>query len=196
MQALGAYGFRGFYERKSHFLKSVPYAIANLERLLQSVKLPVELPALNDAWKHLIHSTYLRQLGESKGQLVVRIQSFSYKWGLPWDEKGNGGGFVFDCRSLPNPGRYPEYMNSTGNDEDVISFLKREEDVSSFLQNVYNIIEQAVMNYQKRKFTDLLVAFGCTGGQHRSVYCANQLSDFLRDKYKIEVEVVHRELER
>jgi hypothetical protein len=196
MQALGAYGFRGFYERKSHFLKSVPYAIRNLERLLQSVKLPVELPALTEAWKRLIHSTYLRQLGESKGELRVRIQSFSYKWGTPWDEKGHGGGFVLDCRSLPNPGRYPEYMNSTGNDEDVISFLKSEEDVSSFLQNVYKIIDQVVVNYQTRNFTDLMVAFGCTGGQHRSVYCANQLSNYLRKKYKIKVEVRHRELER
>ena len=196
MQALGAYGFRGFYERKSHFLKSVPYAIRNLEILLNSVKLPVDLPALTDAWSRLIRSTYLRQLKDTDLRLTVRIKSFSYKRGIPRDEKGHGGGFVLDCRALPNPGRYPKYVNSTGNDEDVITFLKSREDVSIFLQNVFIIIDQAVMNYQKRNFTDLMVAFGCTGGQHRSVYCANQLSSYLREKYKIEVEVRHHELER
>lgn len=195
MQALGAYGFRGIYERKSHFLKSVPYAIRNLELLLRTVKLPIALPELTDAWNHLIQSTDLRQLTDTKLRLIVRIQSFSYKRGIPWDEKGHGGGFVLDCRSLPNPGRYPEYINSTGNDENVIAFLKKEESISNFLHNVFKIIDQAVSNYQKRNFTDLMIAFGCTGGQHRSVYCANQLSDYLRKKYKIEVEVRHRELE-
>lgn len=195
MQALGAYGFRGFYERKSHFLKSVPYAIRNLEILLHTVKLPVELPALTDAWSRLIRSTFLRQLGDVDLRLIVRIQSFSYKRGIPWDEKGHGGGFVLDCRALPNPGRYPEYATSTGNDENVITFLQKEEDVSLFLKNVFEIIDQAVMNYQKRNFTDLMVAFGCTGGQHRSVYCANQLNNYLKEKYKIDVEVRHREQE-
>jgi aminoglycoside/choline kinase family phosphotransferase len=195
MQALGAYGFRGFYERKSHFLKSVPYAIRNLEILLHHVKLPVEIPALTDAWSHLIRSTYLRQLGDADLGLIVRIQSFSYKRGIPWDEKGHGGGFVFDCRALPNPGRYPEYVNSTGSDEDVIVFLKKEEDVSHFLTHVFEIVDQAVLSYQKRNFTDLMVAFGCTGGQHRSVYCSNQLSKYIKEKHNIDVEVRHRELE-
>jgi hypothetical protein len=195
MQALGAYGFRGFYERKAHFLKSVPYAIRNLEILLHTIKLPVEVPALTEAWSHLVRSTYLRQLGDADLRLIVRIQSFSYKRGIPWDEKGHGGGFVLDCRALPNPGRYPEYARSTGNDEDVITFLKKEHDVSLFLRHVYQIVDQAVMNYQKRNFTDLMIAFGCTGGQHRSVYCANQLSTYLKEKYKIDVEVRHREIE-
>jgi len=123
MQALGAYGFRGFYERKSHFLKSVPYAIRNLEILLQTVRLPVELPALVEAWGKLVRSTFLRQLGDVDLRLTARIQSFSYKRGIPWDDRGHGGGFVFDCRALPNPGRYPEYANSTGNDQDVIAFF-------------------------------------------------------------------------
>jgi len=195
MQALGAYGFRGFYERKSHFLKSVPYAIRNLEILLHTVKLPVELPPLTDAWSRLIRSTFLRQLGEADLRLIVRIQSFSYKRGIPWDEKGHGGGFVFDCRALPNPGRYPEFADFTGNDKDVITFLRKEEDVSGYLNNVFEIIDQAVLNYQRRNFTDLMVAFGCTGGQHRSVYCTNQLNAYLKEKYKIDVEVRHRELE-
>jgi len=195
MQALGAYGFRGFYERKSHFLKSVPYAIRNLEILLHQVKLPIELPALTDAWSRLIRSTYLRQLGDADLRLIVRIQSFSYKRGIPWDEKGHGGGFVLDCRALPNPGRYPEYVDSTGSDENVISFLKKEEDISVFLRHVFEIIDQAVLTYQKRNFTDLMVAFGCTGGQHRSVYCANQLNKYIKEKHNIHVEVRHRELE-
>jgi aminoglycoside/choline kinase family phosphotransferase len=195
MQALGAYGFRGFYERKSHFLKSVPYAIRNLEILLHQVNLPIELPALTDAWSRLIRSTYLRQLGDADLRLIVRIQSFSYKRGIPWDDKGHGGGFVLDCRALPNPGRHSEYANSTGNDEDVITYLEKEKDVPVFLSHVFEIIDQAVMNYQERNFTDLMVAFGCTGGQHRSVYCANQLSKHIKEKHNIHVEVRHRELE-
>ena len=195
MQALGAYGFRGFYERKSHFLKSVPYAIRNLEQLLHKVHLPIEIPALTDAWSRLIRSTYLRQLGDADLRLIVRTQSFSYKRGIPWDEKGHGGGFVFDCRALPNPGRHSEYVNSTGNDNDVIAFLEKEDDVSVFLNHVFEIVDQAVTNYQKRNFTDLMVAFGCTGGQHRSVYCANRLTSYIKEKHNIEVEIRHRELE-
>jgi len=195
MQALGAYGFRGFYERKTHFLKSVPYAIQNLEHLLNTINLPVSLPALTDAWSQLVQSTYLRQLGDANLKLTVRIQSFSYKRGIPWDEKGHGGGFVMDCRALPNPGRYPEYADVNGNDKEVIDFLKSKSEVNSFLKNVYRIIDQTIVNYQKRNFTDLLVAFGCTGGQHRSVFCANAIHDYLKNKYDINVEVRHRELE-
>ncbi len=195
MQALGAYGFRGFYERKPHFLKSVPYAIHNLEILLHTVKLPIKLPALMDAWSRLIRSTYLRQLGDVELKLTVHIQSFSYKRGIPWDEKGHGGGFVFDCRALPNPGRYPEFASVTGNDKNVIAFLEKENVVTAFLNNVFQIIDQSIINYQERNFTDLMVAYGCTGGQHRSVYCANQLSEYLKEKYKIDVEIRHRELE-
>jgi len=195
MQALGAYGFRGFYERKVHFLKSVPYAIRNLEILLQTVKLPVKLPTLVDAWSQLVRSTYLRQLGDVALHLRARIQSFSYKRGIPGDERGHGGGFVFDCRALPNPGRYPAFASLTGNDQAVIDFLEKAEEVKQFLGNVYKLLDQSVMNYQKRNFTDLMIAFGCTGGQHRSVYCANRLFDYLKNKYNIEVEIRHRELE-
>ena len=195
MQALGAYGFRGFYERKSHFLNSVPYAIRNLEVLLQTVRLPIELPALIDAWSRLVRSTYLRQLGNVELSLTARIQSFSYKRGIPWDERGHGGGFVFDCRALPNPGRYPEYAISTGNDQNVIDFFLKENEVDEYLKNIYNILDQSVRNYKKRNFTDLMIAFGCTGGQHRSVYCANRVSDYLKEKHKISVEIRHREQE-
>ncbi len=195
MQALGAYGFRGFYERKTHFLKSVPFAIRNLEWLLSEIDLPVELPALTRAWKGLVRSSWLRQLGGADLRLRVRIQSFSFKRGIPWDDRGHGGGFVFDCRSLPNPGRYPEYAEVNGMDEPVIAFLQKEQEVTEFLKHVYAIVDQAVENYQKRNFTDLMVSFGCTGGQHRSVYCAERLAEHLKAEYDIEVEVRHREQE-
>jgi len=195
MQALGAYGFRGFYEQKAHFLKSVPYAIQNLENLLHKVKLPVDIPELTDAWSKLVRSTKLRQLGDVTLRLTVRIQSFSYKRGIPWDDRGHGGGFVFDCRALPNPGRYPEYANVTGNDPEVIEFFADKSDVKEFLDHSFIMVEQAIINYQSRNFTDIMVAFGCTGGQHRSVYCANQLKKRIDDKFDVLSEVRHREQE-
>ncbi len=195
MQALGAYGFRGFYERKEHFLKSVPYAIKNLEWLLNHAEFPIELPALTAVWNGLVRSTILRQFGDAHLRLTVRIQSFSYRRGIPVDEKGHGGGYVFDCRLLPNPGRYDTFKTQTGNDQAVIDFLKKEEEVRRFLKHVQAIVDQMVENYQHRNFTDILVAFGCTGGQHRSVYCANQLARHLKSKFQIDVEVRHRELE-
>ncbi len=195
MQAMGAYGFRGFYERKQHFLKSVPYAIQNLEWIVNNTELPVDLPALNQAWNGLVRSSFLRQLGNVKLRLTVRIQSFSYKRGIPLDEKGHGGGFVFDCRSLPNPGRYEEYRDVTGNDPEVITFLEKENAVDQFLKHVKELIDQTVKNYQERNFTDLMIAFGCTGGQHRSVYCTNQIAEYLKQKYQVDVQVRHRERE-
>lgn len=195
MQALGAYGFRGFYERKEHFLRSVPYAIQNLEWLLHNVELHVKLPALNQAWNGLVRSTFLRQLGDVELSITVRIQSFSYRRGIPIDDKGHGGGFVFDCRLLPNPAQQEKYKDLTGNDKPVIDFFQSKEEVHQFLAHVKKIAEQAVKNYQQRNFTDLLIAFGCTGGQHRSVYCANVLADYLKNDLGVQVEVRHRERE-
>jgi aminoglycoside/choline kinase family phosphotransferase len=196
VQALGAYGFRGFYERKSHFLQSVPYAIRNLEVLLRSVELPVEFPTLMQVFKRLVTSSILRQFGEVELKMTVRIQSFSYRRGMPGDEKGHGGGFVFDCRALPNPGKYEQYDKLTGKDPEVIQFLEKEPAVERFMANVYAMIDAVVENYQSRNFTDLMVAFGCTGGQHRSVYCAGLLAKHLREKYDVNVEVRHREQEK
>ncbi len=194
MQALGAYGLRGFYERKPHFLQSIPYAIHNLEHLLRSAELPVKLPALAGVLRGLIASSKLRQLGEAALKLTVRIQSFSYREGIPGDERGHGGGYVFDCRALPNPGKFESYAKLTGKDLEVIAFLEREPEVGRFMARVSALIEQSVENYQGRNFTDLLVAFGCTGGLHRSVYCAELLAKRLRGK-GVSVEVRHRELE-
>lgn len=195
MQALGAYGFRGFYERKEHFLRSVPYAIQNLEWLLHNVELPVELPALNRAWNGLVRSTVLRQFGDVKLNMTVRIQSFSYRRGIPLDDKGHGGGFVFDCRLLPNPGRLEAFKPLTGNDQPVIDFLQKEKDVERFLEHVKAIAGQAIKNYQQRNFTDLMISFGCTGGRHRSVYCANFMADYLKKNFNVQVELRHREQE-
>ena len=197
MQALGAYGFRGFYERKSHFLQSVPYAVRNLEVLLRSIELPVELPALMQVFKRLVTSSVLRQFGEVELKLTVRLQSFSYRHGMPGDEKGHGGGFVFDCRALPNPGKFDEFDALTGKDPEVIAFLEKEPAVQNFLQHIYAIVDDVVENYQRRNFTDLMVTFGCTGGQHRSVYCAGMLAKHLREKFSnVNVEVRHREQEK
>jgi aminoglycoside/choline kinase family phosphotransferase len=191
MQAMGAYGLRGFYERKQHFLASIPYAIRNLEHLIRTTKLPVDLPELTGVWRRLAASSYLRQFGTASLALTVRIRSFSYKDGVPTDETGHGGGHVFDCRALPNPGRFAEYATVTGREAPVIAFLEREPAVHDFLDHVFAIVEQSVENYRTRNFTDLSVAFGCTGGQHRSVYCAERLARHLRERFKVAVEVRH-----
>jgi aminoglycoside/choline kinase family phosphotransferase len=191
MQAMGAYGLRGFYERKHHFLASIPYAIRNLEFLLRTVELPVELSELRQVWRRLIASSSLRQFGTASLKLTVRIQSFAYKDGVPTDEKGHGGGYVFDCRVLPNPGRFERYAKLTGRDEPVIAFLENDSAVREFVGHVVALVDGAVQNYQQRNFTDLLVAFGCTGGQHRSVYCAERLARHLREQSQVNVEVRH-----
>lgn len=196
MQAMGAYGFRGFYERKTHFLQSVPFALRNLEHILKNVELPVKLPMLTDALHSLVRSTRLRELGNVQLPLTVRIESFSYKNGLPQDDTGHGGGFIFDCRSLPNPGRLEKYAKQTGFDAEVIAFLENSPEVHSYLTRVRDLISQVIENYQHRNFSHISVAFGCTGGQHRSVYCANALAKYLEEKYRVKVEMAHRELGR
>jgi hypothetical protein len=191
MQALGAYGLRGFYERKSHFLQSIPYAIRNIEQLQRTTELPVKLPVLEEVFRRLVASSKLRQFGGVDLKLTVRVHSFSYKEGMPADDRGHGGGYVFDCRALPNPGRHEKYAKLTGRDAPVIEFLQKEPAVGEFLGHVFALIDQTVENYGKRNFTSLLVGFGCTGGQHRSVYCAERLASHLRDKFGVEVKVDH-----
>ncbi|MBI5624162.1 MAG: phosphotransferase [Elusimicrobia bacterium] len=195
MQALGTYGLRGFYERKAHFLRSIPYAMRNLEYLLRTAKLPVELPALWEVFGGLVGSPYLRQFTDAKLRLTVRVQSFSFRTGAPQDSRGHGGGYVFDCRALPNPGRFERYATLTGKDPEVIDFLDREQAVHSWLDKVFAIVDQSVENYQSRNFTDLLIAFGCTGGRHRSVYCAERLAEHLRSKFDVDIEASHLGLE-
>ena len=196
MQALGAYGFRGFYERKAHFLQSVPYALKNLRWLLHNVTLPIALPTLLDAFHSMLGSEKLQGIASEADNLVVRITSFSFHRGLPQDDSGNGGGFIFDGRSLPNPGREERFKALTGRDAPVIDYLNQQESVHQFLASVMSLVDGSVSSYQRRGFKHLMVSFGCTGGQHRSVYLAEQLAKRLRGRNGVEVVLHHRELER
>jgi aminoglycoside/choline kinase family phosphotransferase len=196
MQAMGAYGFRGFYERKAHFLQSVPYALKNLRWLLHNVELPVDLPALMDAFQNMLASEKLLRVSSEAENLIVKIVSFSFHQGVPEDDTGHGGGFVFDARSLPNPGREERFTNLTGKDAPVINYLVQEESVHQFLSNVMSLVDASISNYQRRGFKSLMVSFGCTGGEHRSVYLAEQLAKHLRGRNGVEVVIRHRELEK
>jgi aminoglycoside/choline kinase family phosphotransferase len=195
MQALGAYGFRGFYERKPHFLQSVPYALKNLRWLLHNVTLPIALPTLMEAFNSMLGAVTLQNLASIGETLKVRIFSFSFHRGWPKDESGNGGGFVFDGRSLPNPGREERFQALTGKDAPVIEYLNQQESVHQFLASVFSLVEASVNEYQRRGFKHLMVSFGCTGGQHRSVYLAEQLAKRLHGRSGVEAIVRHRELE-
>ena len=196
MQALGAYGFRGFYERKVHFLQSVPYALKNLRWLLHNVTLPIALPTLTGAFHSMLASEKLQGLASDADNLVVRIFSFSFHRGLPKDESGNGGGFIFDGRSLPNPGREERFKMLTGRDQPVIDYLNQQESAHQFLASVMSLVDASVNNYQRRGFKNLMVSFGCTGGQHRSVYLAEQVAKRLQGRNGVEVVLRHRELEK
>jgi aminoglycoside/choline kinase family phosphotransferase len=190
MQVLGAYGFRGYFEKKPHFIQSVPYAIENLRQLLKEPYL--EYPYLTEVLKSL---TELKQFadGLQKRKLTVKVMSFAYKKGIPEDTTGNGGGYVFDCRAVNNPGKYERYKPFTGLDEPVIKFLEEDGEITTFLEHVYALVDASVKRYIERGFTNLSVCFGCTGGQHRSVYSAQHLAEHLNQKFGVQVNLVHRE---
>ena len=196
LQALGAYGFRGFYERKAHFLQSVPYALKNLRWLADHVKLPIALPALMDSLQAIAASEKLQGLASAAENLKVRVFSFSFHREMPTDESGNGGGFVFDARSLPNPGREEQFKQLTGKDQPVIDYLRQQESVHRYLAGVLSLVDASVSGYQRRGFKNLMVSFGCTGGQHRSVYLAEQLARHLRASIGVDVVLRHIELEK
>ena len=217
LQTLGAYGYRGLFQRKPYFIQSIPLALNNLRNLLQDHPLPISIPEINrivSSGQCVVDSSHGQVLPtthsplsalhsplstlhsplSTPSPLTVSVSSFSYKQGLPEDNSGNGGGHIFDCRALPNPGRYPEYKTYTGKDRPVIEFLQREDAVAIFLGHAEAIVSQSVDKYLERHFTHLSVAFGCTGGQHRSVYCAEQLAARLRQRYPtVNVVVTHRE---
>ncbi len=197
LQTLGAYGFRGLYEKKDYFLQSIPLALRNLRHLVEEHPLPADLPELRrvlDRMAELQFAAISPQSTVPADYLTVTVLSFSFKKGLPEDPNGNGGGHIFDCRALPNPGRYAEYKAYTGKDRPVIEFLQREPAVDLFLSHVQSIVAQSVEKYQERHFAHLQVAFGCTGGQHRSVYCAEQTAAWLKKTYpSVHVVVRHRE---
>ena len=204
LQVLGAYGFRGYFERKQHFIDSIPPAIENLRELLQLdyFHYPYMMDVLNQLVQKLQgddgHQTSAIShqpsvVSHQDSPLVVRIFSFSYKKGIPEDESGNGGGYVFDCRSTHNPGRYEEYKQMTGLDEPVIRFLEDDGEILTFLDSVYKLADAHVQRYIERGFTSLMFSFGCTGGQHRSVYSAQHLAEHIHQKFGIEVRLCHRE---
>src|SRR6202140_5531549 len=196
LQALGAYGFRGFYERKAHFLQSVPYALKNPRLLAPNVKLPIALPTLMEAFNSMLASEKLQGLASEADNLTVRVFSFSFHRGMPKDESGNGGGFVFDGRSLPKPGREERFKALTGKDARVIDHLNQQQSVHQFLASVMSLVDASVAEYQRRGFKHLMVSFGCTGGQHRSVFLAEQVAKRLRGRTGVEVVLHHRELEK
>ena len=196
LQALGAYGFRGFYERKAHFLQSVPYALKNLGWLAEHVKLPIALPALLEALERASSNDKLQHNAAPSAGLTVQIFSFSFHHSMPLDESGNGGGFVFDARSLPNPGREEQFRALTGRDASVIEYLDKHESVHEFLSHAVSLVDASVANYRQRGFSSLMVSFGCTGGQHRSVYLAEQLAKHLRASAGVGVTLRHIELEK
>ncbi|WP_075589912.1 RapZ C-terminal domain-containing protein [Labilibacter marinus] len=191
MQAMGAYGFRGFYEKKEHFLKSIPYALKNISYLLKSHPLPIQIPELSRVLEALTTNEKLLRINA----LTVTINSFSFKRGIPFDMSGNGGGFVFDCRAIHNPGRYEEYKQITGKDEAVIKFFEKEPEMKEFLDDVFSVVSKSVEKYISRNFKHLMVNFGCTGGQHRSVYSAEQLTKYIQQKYPVSVKLRHVEQE-
>lgn len=188
MQVLGAYGFRGYFEKKPHFIQSVPFAIENLRQLLKQPF--TEYPYLCQVLNEL---TQLKQFTETEKHLTVRVMSFAYKKGIPDDPTGNGGGFVFDCRAINNPGKYDRYKPFIGLDEPVIKFLEDDGEILTFLEHVYALVDATVKRYIERKFTNLSICFGCTGGQHRSVYAAQHLAEHLNKKFGVEVNLIHRE---
>jgi aminoglycoside/choline kinase family phosphotransferase len=196
LQALGAYGFRGFYERKQHFLQSVPFAMKNLRWLLHHVTLPIELPTLMAAFQSMLASEKLQGLAGQAEPLTLRIFSFSFHQGAPKDETGHGGGFVFDGRSLPNPGREERFKALTGKDTPVIEYLNQQESVHQFLASVMSLVDASVNTYRERGFKNLMVSLGCTGGQHRSVYLAEQLAKHFRARNGVDVVVRHLQLEK
>ncbi|HQF10705.1 MAG TPA: RNase adapter RapZ [Paludibacteraceae bacterium] len=190
LQVLGAYGFRGYYEKKPHFLESIPFAIENLRTILQN-----EISGYPYLLKVLRQMTELKQFREVsvRKPLTVKIYSFSYKKGIPHDDSGNGGGFVFDCRAVNNPGKYERYAHVTGLDESVKQFLEEDGEILSLLDNAYKLVDASVKRYMDRGFTNLMVCFGCTGGQHRSVYSAQKMAEHINEKFGIEVQLIHRE---
>ena len=196
MQSMGAYGFRGFFEKKEHFLKSIPYALKNLDALLAKHTIEVKLPELFKVLKAVGESAFLKSIGSENNKLTVIVSSFSYKKGIPKDRSGNGGGFVFDCRAIHNPGRYLEYKYLTGKDPEVQHFLEEKSTMAQFMAPVVSLVSHSVEVYLDRGFTHLSVNFGCTGGQHRSVYAAEKLSEYLKNNYPVTVVIQHIEQDK
>lgn len=197
IQTLGAYGFRGLYEKKTHFLSSIKPALTQLKTFLSDYDCS-EFPELQDLLFQVTSESTIQKFSSieasEESKLVVQINSFSFiKRGYPEERSGNGGGFVFDCRGILNPGRLEEFKTQTGRDKDVKSFLETKTQMGSFLKSIFNVVDVTIENYLERDFDHLTVSFGCTGGQHRSVYAADALDKHLREKYNVKTIVHHME---
>lgn len=192
LQVLGAYGFRGLIQHRAHFIESIPLALNNL-RWLMSQGVVDPYPELKDCCRKILENNKFLSNRDST-KLNVKIYSFSYKKGYPEDLSGNGGGFMFDCRWMHNPGRYEEYKKLTGNDREVIDFLESKGEVQGFVSDAFAVISNSIDRYIKRGFTSLQIGFGCTGGQHRSVYCANKMAEMISEHFpEVRIELIHRE---
>lgn len=194
LQVLGAYGFKGFYEQKEHFLTSIPFALTNLKWWLTTINLPIDIPTLKKTLTELVDN-YPMPKKAKESKLTVHVHSFSYKRGIPENTSGHGGGFVFDCRAIHNPGRYAPYKKLTGRDAEVIAFLKEQSTIDDFLKNAYALVDGSVQTYIDRGFEHLSVSFGCTGGQHRSVFSADSMAKHLEAKFGVKVVLEHVEQE-
>jgi hypothetical protein len=195
LQVLGAYGFRGLFERKAHFLTSIPLGLNNLKHFLQVYRLDADTPVFAGILDWMVGEEVLQRftpiIADEKTPLVITINSFSYKKGLPVDESENGGGFIFDMRGILNPGRFDEYKKLSGLDKPVQDFLEQKTKMNTFLNSVWDLIDITVENYLSRDFASLQINFGCTGGQHRSVFAAEQTARHLKNKYKVKVVLEH-----
>ena len=195
LQVLGAYGFRGLFERKAQFLTSIPLALRNLKEFFQHQSLGISVPEFRKVLDMCVADEVIQQFTPTQASeqtpLLVKINSFSYRGQLPGDSSGNGGGFVFDCRGILNPGRVDSMKTQTGRDKEVMDFLEQQTKMPEFLHSVFDIVDITVEEYIKREFESLMISFGCTGGQHRSVYAADALARHLKNKFKVKIELKH-----
>jgi RNase adapter protein RapZ len=195
LQVLGAYGFRGLFERKAQFLTSIPLALKNLKWFVENQRMGIVVPEFRRVLELCVSDEVIKQFtplqADENTPLVVRIYSFSYRKGCPVDESGNGGGFVFDCRGILNPGRIVEYKTLHGRDKAVMDFLTQQSKMPDFLNSVFDVVDMTVEEYIRRGFANLSVSFGCTGGQHRSVFAADALARHLKNKFKVKIELHH-----
>jgi aminoglycoside/choline kinase family phosphotransferase len=198
MQVLGAYGFRGLFERKAQFLTSIPLALTNLKWFQENKNMGIALPEYDRLLSLIVQDDIVNRFKPLQANdatpLIITINSFSYlKTGYPEEKSKNGGGFVFDCRGLMNPGRFDAFKPLTGRDKPVMDFLEQRTAMPDFLNGVYNVVDISVEDYLRRNFESLTVSFGCTGGQHRSVYAADALTRYLRNKFKVKIRLNHIE---
>jgi len=199
LQVLGAYGFRGLFERKAQFLTSIPLALRNLRDFFQHQSIGISVPEFRKVLDLCVADEIIQQFTPTQATentpLLIKIHSFSFRKELPRDNSGNGGGFIFDCRGILNPGRIESMKTQTGRDKEVKDFLEQQTKMPEFLNSIFDIVDITVEEYIKRDFESLMISFGCTGGQHRSVYAADAMARHLKNKFKVRIELLHIEQE-